>query len=285
MTAEPRSPLEQKMALITSKSNPLVKEVRKLHARKERDESRLAYVEGLRPVLSAIEAGAPIVKLIVAPALLSSSKVNDVLEREQDLRERLVQVSEEVFRSFALREGPQGVAALVKQGWVPLETIAPRQNDLWLALDRVQDPGNLGTCLRTLDAAGGQGLILIGPGADPYDGTAIRAAMGATFGLKLCRASAGQFLSWKKALALRLVGTSDSASIDYRLADYGGPLVLLMGSEREGLSAELLAACDELVRIPMSGREDSLNLAVATGVMLYRIYDRRSGGTGGDREP
>ena len=273
------------MALITSKSNPLVKEVRKLHARKERDKSGLAYVEGLRPVLSAIETGAPIVQLIVAPSLLSSPRMSEVLERDQGLRERLVQVSEEVFRFFALREGPQGIAALIEERWVSLETVRPRQGDLWLALDRVQDPGNLGTCLRTLDAVGGQGLILIGPSADPYDATAIRAAMGATFGLKLCRASASQFLSWRKAYALRLVGTSDSASLDYRAADYSAPLVLLMGSEREGLSAELLGACDQLVRIPMNGREDSLNLAVATGVVLYRIFDRRSGGTDGDREP
>lgn len=264
------------MELITSKSNSLAKEVRKLRARKEREKSGLAYVEGLRPVLSAMEAGATISKLIVAPDLLSSSRISEILKKEPSLRGRLVQVSGEVFRSFALRDGPQGIAALVEQAWTPLETVAPRQSDLWLGLDRVQDPGNLGTCLRTLDAVGGQGMILIGPSADPYDATAIRAAMGATFGLKLCRASVNQFLSWRSARAVRIVGTSDSATLDYREADYGGALVLLMGSEREGLSAELLAACDQVVRIPMNGREDSLNLAVATGVALYQIYDRRS---------
>jgi len=184
-------------------------------------------------------------------------------------------VTGEVFRSISLKEGPQGIGAVVRQRWTPLEAIEPGGELCWVALDAVQDPGNLGTILRTSDAVGGAGVILLGPSTDPYDPAAVRASMGAVFSQRLARADFDGLAGWKRSRGFTVAGTSDAAPIDYHAVRYQSPLVLLMGSERQGLSARQQALCDLVVRIPMVGRGDSLNLAVATGVMLYEIFNQR----------
>jgi TrmH family RNA methyltransferase len=145
----------------------------------------------------------------------------------------------------------------------------------WVVLDGPQDPGNLGTIARTSDAVGAPGLILLGESADPYDPTALRASMGTMFSQHLVRASRPDFASWKRRQALTVVGTSGTAPTEYRSVEYRPPLLLLMGSERLGLSAEQQALCDLMVRIPMVGRSDSLNLAVATGLLLYEVFHQQ----------
>jgi TrmH family RNA methyltransferase len=145
-----------------------------------------------------------------------------------------------------------------------------------VALDAAQDPGNIGTILRTSDAVGGAGLLLLGQSADPYDPGALRASMGAIFSQRLVKTDFTQLLQWARQQHIPLVGTSDSASTDYRAAHYHQPTVLLMGSERAGLSQEQQAQCDLVVKIPMVGRSDSLNLAVATGVLLYELFRHTS---------
>ena len=135
----------------------------------------------------------------------------------------------------------------------------------------MQSPGNLGTILRTCEAVGAAGVILLGPQADPYDPSAIRATMGALFAQRLVRATWDEFAAWKRRHGCLLVGTSPSGKIDYRAVAYTPPTVLWMGWERQGLSPEQQALCDVMARIPMAGRSDSLNLAVSTGVMLYEI--------------
>jgi TrmH family RNA methyltransferase len=182
-----------------------------------------------------------------------------------------LEVSADVFRSMSLKEGPQGIAAVVRQRWEALEEIIPGNELCWIALASVQDPGNLGSILRTSDAVGAAGVILIGDATDPYDPGAVRAGMGAIFSQRLVRASNEELHAWKLRHGARVVGTSDAASLDYRDAAYSRPLVLFMGSEREGLGEEEMTVCDEIVHIPMEGRSDSLNLAVATGVMLFEI--------------
>ena len=138
-----------------------------------------------------------------------------------------------------------------------------------------QDPGNIGTILRTCDAVGVSGLILLANSADPYDPSAVRASMGAIFTQRLVRATWNDFVAWKKAHAVPLVGTSGGAAQDYQRVAFPAPMVLLMGSEREGLSPTQQAACDLLVRIPMVGHSDSLNLAIATAVVLYEAFDQK----------
>ena len=129
--------------------------------------------------------------------------------------------------------------------------------------------------MRTSDAVGGAGLILLDHSTDPYDPTCIRASMGAVFSQRLVRASFAQFSEWKRANQVHLVGASGGAARDYAEVEFPQPLLLLMGSERQGLSEEAVRLCDQMVAIPMRGRSDSLNLAVATGIILYQIFNQR----------
>jgi TrmH family RNA methyltransferase len=145
----------------------------------------------------------------------------------------------------------------------------------WVALEAIHSPGNLGTILRTCDAVGAAGVILLGEAADPYDPATVRASMGSLFAQRLVRATPAELLAWKQRHGCRLIGTSPAGTVDYRELIYRPPMVLFMGSERHGLPAVHQTLCDEMVRIPMVGAADSLNLAVATSVMLYEVFGRR----------
>jgi TrmH family RNA methyltransferase len=133
----------------------------------------------------------------------------------------------------------------------------------------VRDPGNLGTIVRTADAAGCGGVILVGECCDPYSVEAVRATMGSIFAVPLTRASEAEFADWRRRWTGAVVGTLLSAAVDHRAADYRKPALVLMGNEQQGLPPEIAALCDVAVKIPMRGRADSLNLSVATGIMIY----------------
>lgn len=261
--------------MITSTSNSQIKQIRKLRDRKERQQSGLFYIEGLRIVTEAVQQGAALETLLFAPELLTSTVGRDVVAAEMERGTPCLEISAEVFQSLALKEHPQGLAAVVKQNWFSLAQIAPRPGDLWVALDAVADPGNLGTILRTVDGVGGRGVILLDQCTDAYDPTSVRASMGAIFTQKLVRASFSEFAAWKTLTGCALVGTSDKAEADYHTFNYPDPMLLLMGSERQGLQEHHIKLCDALVRIPMLGRSDSLNLAVAAAVTIYEIYNHR----------
>ncbi len=260
--------------IITSFSNPKVKYIRKLEQKKYRQETGDYFIEGLRTVGEAIQTGAPIQNLVVAPELLVSDFGQSLLENPATRNIEKVEVSAEVYCKIAHKDGPQGIGAIVRQNWQVLDALTLQPGDCWVALDAISDPGNLGTIMRTADAVGCRGLILLGHATDPHDPTAVKASMGAIFSLTLVKTDWSNFQSWKHEHSVTLVGTSDSARIDYQAVPYNYPLVLLMGSERHGLSPEMVNVCEHIVRIPMAGRSDSLNLAVATAVMLYEIYNQ-----------
>ncbi len=265
--------------LISSRNNPTVKQIRALRDRKERLRTGLFFVEGIRIVGEAAQMGSEIETVIVAPELLESAFAWDTVRAlENKGNTQLIEVSREVFESVSDKGGPQGIGAVIRQRWHTLDALhkphAANSSQLIVALDSPQDPGNIGTILRTADSAGANGVVLLGPSADPYDPSAVRASMGALFAQPIARASVEEFAAWKERSAFKVVGTSDQAGMDYRECPYTQPLVLLMGSERAGLSAGLTALCDWMVHIPMLGRSDSLNLAVATGIMLYAIHGR-----------
>jgi TrmH family RNA methyltransferase len=260
---------------ITSSANPRIKSLRKLRERKYRQESGCFYAEGLRILVEAARQGAIIETLVVSPQLLTSTVGLALVEEQRRKGIEILEVSSAVFQSFALKDSPVGLAGVIRQQWLSLEEIQPGAGDLWVALDEVADPGNLGTILRTHDAVGGKGVILLGHATDPYDPSAARASMGALFSQYLVRASFEEFSAWKQKLNIPLIGTSDSAQIDYQKIHYPSSMVLLMGSERHGLDEAHVRLCDSMVRIPMVGTSDSLNLAVATAVVLYEIFNQR----------
>jgi TrmH family RNA methyltransferase len=260
--------------MITSSANEQVKFIRKLREKKYRNESGAFYIEGIRIVVAAMEKQGRVQTLIVSPELVQSKVVEEIISIAEKQNTPILEVSASVFETFALKDGPQGVAAVVNQEWESFDSIDRKKMGLWVGLDEVADPGNLGTIMRTLDAVAGNGIFLIGQCTDPYDPSAMRASMGAAFSLKLLKTSIDEISAFKDATNIQFVGTSDSAIEDYKEINYDSNLVLLMGSERQGLQKKLVDLCDQMVSIPMAGKSDSLNLAVATGVMLYEVYNQ-----------
>lgn len=260
--------------MITSFSNPTVKFIRKLDQKKFRQESGVFFIEGLRTVGEAIQTGAPIKTLVISPELLVSDFGKSLLNNNAVGAIERIELSSEIYKKIAHKEGPQGIGAIIHQNWSALDDVQVNPGDIWVALDAISDPGNLGTIMRTTEAIQGRGIILLENSTDPHDPSAVKASMGAIFSLVLIQASWEHLSDWRDKNKLSLVGTSDRALADYQGIAYQRPLILLMGSERHGLSPEMMAACDLTVRIPMAGRSDSLNLAVATALMLYEIYNQ-----------
>ncbi len=261
--------------IITSTSNPQIKAIRKLKDRKYRNESGLFFLEGIRITIEALTAKNWVRQLIVARELMSNEKAVQAVTAAEKNNIEILEVSGEVFRSISGKDGPQGLAAVGQQKWTELAELNDLTNGIWIGLYQIADPGNLGTILRTLDGMGGKGALLIDNCTDPYDPTAIRASMGAVFSKKIVKTTTQDFLNWKKTQSIPLVGTSDAAESDYRDFSYTEPMILLMGSEREGIPSELAQACDAILSIPMMGNADSLNLAVASSIILYEIAWQR----------
>ncbi len=248
--------------------------VRALGKRSERDRTQTFFAEGLRFVGQAVAQNAPIEAVLVVPKTLEHPfglRLRRQLERR---RVPLWEVTPELFLRLSRAEEPQWIGAVVRQRWDPPACIPTAPGLCWVALDQVHSPGNLGTILRTGDAVGASGLILIGDAVDPYDPACVRATMGAIFAQRLVRLSPTD-AAWKRQAGCRLVGTSPHAAHDYRAVAYPPQTVLFMGGERRGLSEERRRLCDHLVCIPMVGRSDSLNLAVATGILLYEVFNQR----------
>jgi RNA methyltransferase, TrmH family len=263
------------LGFITSRNHAAIKRIRGLQTRQERDRSRLVFVEGVRFIAEAVQLRAPIERVLVAPQLLSSPFGKKLVRQILRKGTPCLQVTPEVFHSIASADDPQGVGAVVRQQWEPLPRPRPDDGLCWIALSHVHSPGNLGTIIRTCDAVGAAGVLFLGGDPDPYDPSCVRATMGAVFSQRFVRTSLGELIAWKRRHGAALVGTSPAGAADYQAMPYPSPLVLFMGSERRGLSEEEKAVCDRLVRIPMVGRSDSLNLAIATSVMLYEVFNQR----------
>jgi len=268
---------DHRRAIISSRSNPAVKAIRALSGRKQRDSSGRFFVDGLHLVAAATQQQAKIETCVVAPELLTSAFGRELARALAHSGAQMIEVTADVFQSLAAKEHGQGLGIVACQRWHDLARVRPEAGQCWVALDTVQYPGNLGTILRTCDAVGGAGVILLGNTTDPYDPAAVRASMGAIFSQRLARASFAEFAAWCRRHRVAVVGTAPAAARDYQAVAYQPPLVLLMGSEPRGLSREQQALCDVMVNIPMVGHSDSLNLAVATGIMLYEVFNQQRG--------
>jgi len=260
--------------LITSAANPLIKRVRLLGDRRHRRREAAFVVQGAQPVWQAIEAGADVEVLITAPDLLREPAAGMVAEQEAR-GVRVARVSVSLFARIADREGPTGLAAIVRSRTAGLGELAVPPDAVFVALHEVANPGNLGTIIRTADAAGAAGVILIGHGADPFDPAAVKASMGALFNVPVvAEPSSAAFLDWCRQHKTAVAVTSAAGSASLWDIPIPRPVALLLGSEGPGLPEDLLAAGDIRLRIPMTGTAESLNLAVATGILLYETWRR-----------
>jgi len=260
-------------SVITSTRNPRVVQIRSLKMRKRRDQTQLAYVEGLKATVEAINSDALIQELIVCPELLTSYSI---LERIESSSHSALVVSEPVFRSLSKRDGPQGLAAVVQQSWTALTELELNGENFWIALDSIADAGNIGTILRSCEATGVAGIFFVGSTADPYDPVAIRASTGSIFSQTLVRTEWSDLIAWAASSGVKTFGTSGTAEQDYREARYAPQNLIVMGAERSGLADNQLNECDQLLSIPMRGQIDSLNVASAATLVLYEFSNNRS---------
>lgn len=271
------------MTTLTSRSNPKIKQIHQLLSqRKQRDSSGLFVAEGIRHVGEACAAPVQVEYIIYAPALLTSDFALRLVKEQSGLGVPCYEVAADVFASLANKENPQGIIAVVRQLRLALEDLSSVNFNFGVALVAPQDPGNIGSILRTIDAVGASGLLLLDDpsnnkfSADPFHPNSVRASMGAIFWYPVVRSDFDNFSMWARENQYHTYGTSSHSTKDYLAIErYESPMVLLMGSEREGLTAAQSAVCDEMVRIPMQGRVTSLNLAIATGVMLYSILAKK----------
>ncbi len=262
------------MEWIKSRSNPKIKLVRSLHQQKARQENRLFLVEGIRHVGEAVASEASIEAVYYAPELLKSKFAFDLIAQASTTGTPCIPVAADVFDSVAEKENPQGILAVVHQWENRLEELSPDKFPWGVALVAPQDPGNLGAILRTIDAAGASGLILLDSSVDLYHPSAVRASMGALFWCPVVHSSFSDFASWTVAHHYHVYGSSARADRDYLEAKpYRTPRILLMGSERDGLTIEQKGICEMVVGLPMRGRSSSLNLAVAAGILLYAMSE------------
>jgi TrmH family RNA methyltransferase len=260
---------------ITSAANAEVKRLRALHERKYRKQTGWFLAEGTRICLEALALGWDMHRLAFVAGRENDPQVMQLLAGLAASNGRALPMTESLLGRISRKDNPQMLLGAFGQRWDRLQSVEAVGGDIWVALDRVRDPGNLGTVMRTADAVGATGIVLIGDCTDPYSVEAVRASMGAVFNVRLVSCSEVEFIGFADGWSGRIVGTALPAAIDYRAADYSGPLILLMGNEQAGLTPALMATCYQLVKMPMRGRSDSLNLAVATGVALYEALHQR----------
>lgn len=257
------------MDVITSLSNPLVKQARALRQRKARGKTGLFLVEGISHVGAAVEAGWRIETILYAPELLTSTYARNLLKEAARLKMKVQPVSVTVMESLADKDSPQGILGVVHQKPGNLDELKPIRRAV--ALLAPQDPGNLGTILRTLDAVGADALFLLDGGVDPYHPTAVRASMGSLFWIPVMQSLFINFVAWARQHHCQLIGASARGDVDYYTLVAKEPWIVILGSEQKGLFPEHTAVCDVTVALPMHGRVSSLNLAVAAGILLYRF--------------
>lgn len=235
----------------------------------------LYLIEGIRHLARAIQDGGRIQSVFLDPSILSNAFGRKLARRLRQRGVPGVRLSPRLYRDLTLAGEPQGIGAVLQQQWVPLARIRNEPNSLWLALESIESQGNLGTIIRTAEAGGVAGIFILGSHCDPFDPAAVRASMGSLISQRLIRCSRREFEIWARSTGVAIVGSSPAGRLDYKASRYRFPAALLIGSEKRGLSDQLMEAADISVRIPMCGGCDSINAAVAAGVLLFEMASQR----------
>ena len=253
-------------------SEVLAKVAQLQSSRHFRDKHRLFYIEGVRNFIQVVESNFEIATILYSEKLLIVPPARQLVRKLRRSGVKTVKLTPEEFRKISHTEKASGIAAIVRQRWTKLHQISPKIGLCWTALEKVRSPGNLGTLIRTSEAIGGGGFILIGKSIDPYDPKVIRATMGALFHQQLIRTTYDSLVHWIRRHNCRVVGASPEGKVDFHRFRYPRATILLLGEERKGLSLNQQDLCHHLIRIPMVGKSDSLNLGVAGSLLLYEVY-------------
>nr|WP_221230912.1 RNA methyltransferase [Sphingobium subterraneum] len=253
----------------------MVKRVRSLREKKYRKQEGLFLAEGLRILTEAREAGRLPEMLFHAHEGASHPLAIALIAQMEAEGRDVIVTSADILSKISGKDNPQALVGVYRDQDVPLDAIDRTGSGLWIVAQSLRDPGNLGTILRTGDAVGAGGLILVDDCVDPFSVEAVRASMGALFTQAIVQCRWDAFLTWLRSGPGQLVGTSLRTDQDYQAPRYAAPTFLLVGNEAQGLPSAYEAECDLLVKIPMLGKADSLNAAVATAVMAYEIINQR----------
>ena len=272
--------------LITSLQNPRVKQLVKLRDRRPRDEAGVFLVEGYRQIRRALEKNVTLTELYICPEWYPGDQGNEpaLIAEAQAAGAKVFQLNRDAFAKVAYRERPDGLLAVAPQ-WrrtlADLDALLAEKNNgsrpdpFLLVVEAIEKPGNLGTILRSADAAGADALIVCDPVTDLFNPNVVRASTGVLFSVPVIVAGSDEVRAWLRARSIRAVATTPSATKLHTAADLRGPLAIVMGSEQYGLSDFWLREAEECVRIPMAGQADSLNVAMATIITLFEAVRQR----------
>jgi len=257
-------------SVVTSVSNPRIVAARKLRQRKYREAERLFLVEGLQLLHMALDSGATPHEVFYCQEQFVGSEAAILLERFRQTDAALLSLSPRVMETLSEREEPQGIIATFRRAKIPLASLKLAGCELIVVLDRLQDPGNLGTLIRTADAVGAAAIILIEPCVDPYDPKTVRGSMGSLFSLPVISTQETSALfAWLRERGIHPVGADPHLGETWGAGLWQGGVALVLGNEARGLSADVAVHIDAWAKLPIMGKAESLNVAVAGGILMY----------------
>jgi TrmH family RNA methyltransferase len=259
---------------ITAFSNPLVKQVRGLRDKKNRRREGMFMAEGLRILTEARDSGYLPKLLFYNGSEPPHRLLSELVAAVEAAGGEAIETNADILHKLSGKDNPQVVLGVFEELPTGLPDLDRNAASLWIVAQALRDPGNLGTILRTGDAVGAGGLILVDECVDPFSVESVRASMGALFTQRIATAPWEEFVAWLRAGEGELIGTSLNATQDYQQPRYAKPAFILVGNEAQGLPKAYETECDTLVKIPMLGRADSLNAAVATAVMAYEVINQ-----------
>jgi RNA methyltransferase, TrmH family len=265
---------DKKYPFVSNPRDPRFLTLQSLQTPHGRSRSGLCIIEGIRHVSRAFEH-TTLESIFLEPSALSNRFGKKLARRIRTKGVPGVRLSHQLYRDLTLASDPQGIGAVLRQNWISLNELPAERNAIWIAAESIESAGNLGTIIRTAEAAGANGLFVLGPDCDPFDPATIRASMGSLFSQRLVRCPIREFTEWAKSHRIAIVASSPTGLMDYKALRYRFPAAIVIGSEKRGLSEQLLDCADFIVRIPMQSGCDSLNVAVATGILLFEVASQR----------
>lgn len=264
---------------ISSQSNKLIKEIASLKQRKYRDSLGMFVAEGVRLVEECAQAGWPVEVCLYTEEAAAKERARNVLDKLSVSGCQMVSVPEDIYNKISDTEQPQGILAVLKKRQISFGelTAGKEKLPLLVVLDGIQDPGNVGTIIRTADAAGCNGVVVLKGSADIYAGKTVRASMGSVFHLPIIEGlSPTELVRAVRGAGIKLMATGLTQSEVYYQADFNCPTAIVLGNEGQGVCRELMEASAGCLTIPLVGEAESLNVAVAAGVILYEALRQRA---------
>ncbi len=261
---------------LTSAQNPRIKSVLHLRDKKERDVTGLFLVEGYREIRRTVDSGVDFESLYICPQLFLGSNEESLI---QDAKAPVFQLPDFLFQKISYRDRPDGLVGIAKQMKTDLNDLKIKSPSLYVVAEAIEKPGNLGTILRSSDAVGADGVIICDRCTDIYNPNVVRASVGTLFTLPVIEASGDDTLTWLKANQIQIVAATPAADLNFTDAPLSGNVAIVVGTEQLGLSQKWLDAADIRVKIPMNGVADSLNVAMATTLLIYEAFRQRQHST------